>query len=98
MREGHDVQVVSMYSESVAASKYLEHWVKSRSTGCNVHRHLFDLARDGNDTAVDTLVAAAKDGDLHVIVDEVDGRYIDIYLILYSQSARRSYQVERWKV
>ena len=75
LREKHDVHVVSMYSESVAASKYVGNWLESGSGGSKVHRRVYLLAIDGNDEAVDELVAFAEHGHLYVIVDEVDGRY-----------------------
>ena len=78
MREGRDVQVVSMYDESVAASHHLEHCLRNNpgNHAGRVHLHLFDLAKDGNVAAVKKLLAAASAGGLYVVVDEVDGRYV----------------------
>ncbi|KAK7107741.1 hypothetical protein V1264_015606 [Littorina saxatilis] len=78
LKNGHDVHVISMYGESLAASLFMFHSLQAKceTKRHKIHLHEYQLRNEGTDDmvkAVDELAACAQDGRLYVIVDEVDG-------------------------
>ncbi|KAK7106057.1 hypothetical protein V1264_017358 [Littorina saxatilis] len=69
LRDGHDVCVVSMFSESMAASLWMYHSLQTKcpSLAQKVHFH-------GMDDLVNNLALRTKNDHLYVIVDEVNSR------------------------
>ncbi|XP_070178268.1 uncharacterized protein [Littorina saxatilis] len=81
LKDGHDVHVVSMYDESLAASLFMIHSLRAKcqTKGHKVHLHEHQLGTEDIDEAVDKLAACAQDGHLYVIVDEVDGSEFKLF-------------------
>ncbi|XP_070188639.1 uncharacterized protein [Littorina saxatilis] len=81
LKDGHDVHVVSMYDESLAASLFMIHSLRAKcqTKGHKVHLHEHQLGTEDIDEAVDKLAACAQDGHLYVIVDEVDGSKFKLF-------------------
>ncbi|KAK7106045.1 hypothetical protein V1264_017348 [Littorina saxatilis] len=74
LRDGHDVCVVSMSNESMAASLWMYHSLQTKcpSLKHKLHFHAELVEGKGKDDLVNNLASRAKDDHLYVIVDEVD--------------------------
>ena len=82
MLEGHDVQVVSTLPASMAPSIMIQHQLLMTLDTCPTtsgphgkpQLHLFNIvcSESAVDEAVDKLASAAREGTLHVIMDEAE--------------------------
>ena len=90
MLEGHDVQVVSTLPASMAPSMMIQHQLHMTLDTCpstsgphgELQLRLFNIvfSESAVDKAVDKLVSAAREGTLHVIMDEAE--FVNEYVCL----------------